>query len=92
MPRFGPVKRTDLIGYFRGLGFTGPYAGGRHEFMQRGGVSLTIPNPHGRISDQSCSGNSCSKQALTGGNGSGCEYPQSVALIGQLRNKANELR
>jgi len=29
------------------MGFSGPYAGGRHEFMQRDGLSLTIPNPHG---------------------------------------------
>jgi predicted RNA binding protein YcfA (HicA-like mRNA interferase family) len=29
------------------LGFAGPYAGGKHEFMQRGDLSLTIPNPHG---------------------------------------------
>ena len=24
----------------------GPYAGGKHEFMQKGDVSVTIPNPH----------------------------------------------
>ena len=47
MPAFGPTKRRDLIFYLRKLGFTGPYSGGKHEFMQRGGLSLTIPNPHG---------------------------------------------
>jgi predicted RNA binding protein YcfA (HicA-like mRNA interferase family) len=47
MPRFGPIKRRELIACLRRLGFTGPYAGGKHEFMQRGGISLTIPNPHG---------------------------------------------
>lgn len=48
MPQFGPVKRRDLISCLRQLGFSGPYAGGKHEFMERSGVSLTIPNPHGR--------------------------------------------
>ena len=48
MPRFGPIKRRELIACLRRLGFTGPYVGGRHEFMQRGDLSLTIPNPHGR--------------------------------------------
>ena len=48
MPAFGPIKRRDLIYYLRQLGFSGPYAGGKHEFMQRGSLSLTIPNPHGR--------------------------------------------
>jgi predicted RNA binding protein YcfA (HicA-like mRNA interferase family) len=47
MPRFGPIKRRELVACLRRLGFTGPYAGGKHEFMQRGDVSLTIPNPHG---------------------------------------------
>ena len=48
MPSFGPIKRRDLIFYLRRLGFTGPYAGGKHEFMLRGGLALTIPNPHAR--------------------------------------------
>lgn len=48
MPSFGPIKRRDLIYYLRKLGFNGPYSGGKHEFMQRGDMSLTIPNPHGR--------------------------------------------
>jgi predicted RNA binding protein YcfA (HicA-like mRNA interferase family) len=47
MPAFGPIKRRDLIYYLRKLGFAGPYSGGKHEFMQKGDLSLTIPNPHG---------------------------------------------
>ena len=46
MPAFGPIKRRDLIYYLRKLGFTGPFSGGKHEFMQRGQQSLTIPSPH----------------------------------------------
>jgi predicted RNA binding protein YcfA (HicA-like mRNA interferase family) len=48
MPALGPIKRRDLISHLRKLGFSGPYAGGKHQFMQRGSLSLTIPNPHGR--------------------------------------------
>jgi hypothetical protein len=33
MPRLGPIKRSSLIHYFRKLGFDGPYAGGKHQFM-----------------------------------------------------------
>lgn len=47
MPHFGPIKRRELIACLRRLGYSGPYAGGRHEFMQRGAVSITIPNLHG---------------------------------------------
>lgn len=46
MPPFGPINRRDLVRALRSLGFDGPYSGGRHEFMQRGDLVLTIPNPH----------------------------------------------
>jgi len=46
MPSFGPIRRRDLIAVLRRLGFRGPYSGGKHEFMQRDGLVLTIPNPH----------------------------------------------
>ena len=46
MPTFGPVKRSDLIKYLRKVGFDGPYSGGKHPFMIKGDVTLTIPNPH----------------------------------------------
>jgi predicted RNA binding protein YcfA (HicA-like mRNA interferase family) len=47
MPRFGPLKRTELIRYLRQLGFQGPYAGGKHQFMVKGSLRLRIPNLHG---------------------------------------------
>ena len=28
------------------LGFSGPYTGGRHQFMVRGSIRLVLPNPH----------------------------------------------
>ena len=46
MPRFGPVKRRDLVRYLRRLGFDGPEPGGNHEYMTRGATQLPIPNPH----------------------------------------------
>jgi predicted RNA binding protein YcfA (HicA-like mRNA interferase family) len=46
MPPFGPLSRQDLIRYLRAMGFDGPYAGGKHSFMVKGEVRLTIPNPH----------------------------------------------
>lgn len=46
MPPFGPVRRTELVRALRALGFEGPYSGGKHAFMIRGGVTLRIPNPH----------------------------------------------
>ena len=47
MPPFGPIKRRELIRNLRELGFEGPYAGGRHEYMVKGTLKLFIPNPHG---------------------------------------------
>jgi len=30
------------------LGFSGPFSGGRHQFMVKGSKKIRIPNPHGR--------------------------------------------
>ena len=46
MPKFGPVKRKDLIRYLRQLNFTGPFSGGKHQFMVREKLKVRIPNPH----------------------------------------------
>lgn len=46
MPAYGPISRRDLIAAPRRLGFTGPRAGTRHEFMLRGQRKVSIPNPH----------------------------------------------
>lgn len=48
MPHFGPVRRKDFIRFLKELGFSGPYSGGRHEFMVRESdkLRLAIPNPH----------------------------------------------
>jgi predicted RNA binding protein YcfA (HicA-like mRNA interferase family) len=51
MPAFGSIKRKDLIRTLKDAGFEGPYLGGKHEFMVKGSLRLTLPNPHqGEIS------------------------------------------
>ena len=44
--RLTPVSRRDFIRRLQGLGFEGPFSGGRHEFMLRGDRRLILPNPH----------------------------------------------
>lgn len=46
MPPLGPISRADLIRRLRAAGFDGPYSGGKHAFMLKGDLALTIPNPH----------------------------------------------
>jgi predicted RNA binding protein YcfA (HicA-like mRNA interferase family) len=51
VPAFGSIKRKDLIRTLKDAGFEGPYLGGKHEFMVKGSLRLTLPNPHqGEIS------------------------------------------
>ncbi len=45
-PPFGPIKRRDLIAALRRAGFSGPYAGTKHQIMQRGTLTIHVPNPH----------------------------------------------
>lgn len=44
MPKWSPCKRQDFIKRLRKLGFDGPYAGSRHEFMLSNNYRLTIPS------------------------------------------------
>ena len=46
MPRFGPIKRKDLIHYLREAGFRGPFSGGKHQMMVSDDITLRLPNPH----------------------------------------------
>ena len=46
MSKLGPIKRRELIVRLKRFGFAGPFADGRHEFMLKGGVTLTLPNVH----------------------------------------------
>jgi predicted RNA binding protein YcfA (HicA-like mRNA interferase family) len=51
MPSLDPVSRRELIRKLKALGFEGPFPGGKHQWMRRGGLRLTIPNPHGGVID-----------------------------------------
>ena len=46
MPELRSIKRNDLINYLRRLGFTGPYSGGKHQFMIKDNLRLNLPYPH----------------------------------------------
>jgi predicted RNA binding protein YcfA (HicA-like mRNA interferase family) len=47
MPKLSPVAWATLVKRLKALGFDGPFAGGKHPYMVRGDLVLTIPNPHG---------------------------------------------
>ena len=46
MPAIKPLKQKDLIRFLKKLDFIGPYSGGKHQFMVKGGLRLRVPNPH----------------------------------------------
>jgi predicted RNA binding protein YcfA (HicA-like mRNA interferase family) len=46
LPKLSPVSWRDLVKRLRALGFEGPLEGGKHPYMVRGNVVVTIPNPH----------------------------------------------
>jgi len=48
MPRIPPCARGELLRKLRKLGFAGPFSGGKHSYMTRGGYRQIIPNPHGK--------------------------------------------
>lgn len=48
MPKLGPVSWKGLVRKLRVFGFDGPYSGGRHLYMTKGNIVLTVPNPHGK--------------------------------------------
>jgi predicted RNA binding protein YcfA (HicA-like mRNA interferase family) len=44
--RLTPVSWNTLVQKLRALGFDGPFKGGKHYFMTKESLRLTIPNPH----------------------------------------------
>lgn len=48
MPKIPPCSRGELVLKLRKLGFAGPFTGGKHSYMKRGGYRQIIPNPHGK--------------------------------------------
>jgi predicted RNA binding protein YcfA (HicA-like mRNA interferase family) len=41
-----PISWKEFVRRLGRLGFEGPYQGGKHPYMVRGDLVLTIPNPH----------------------------------------------
>ena len=46
MPAWRAIKWRELVFYLKKVGFQGPYAGGKHQYLVKGELRLTIPNPH----------------------------------------------
>ncbi|OFY67239.1 MAG: hypothetical protein A3H98_01420 [Bacteroidetes bacterium RIFCSPLOWO2_02_FULL_36_8] len=46
MHKFSPVSWKVLFRRLKDLGFEGPLYGGKHPYMKKGTLILTIPNPH----------------------------------------------
>ena len=51
MARLNPVSRREPVRKLKGLGFEGPFPGGRHQWMRLANLRVTIPNPHGGAID-----------------------------------------
>ena len=46
MSKLSRVSFNELVRKLRALDFEGPFSGGKHLFMVKGELRLTIPNPH----------------------------------------------
>ena len=48
MAKLSPVSWSNLVKKLKKFGFEGPYRGGKHPYMVKRDLVLTIPNPHRR--------------------------------------------
>jgi predicted RNA binding protein YcfA (HicA-like mRNA interferase family) len=46
MSKLAPVSWNYFVKRLKSFGFDGPYHGGKHPYMVKGDLVLTIPNPH----------------------------------------------
>jgi len=46
MSKLRPVSFSELVRKLKALYFEGPFSGGKHLFMIRGDLRLTVSNPH----------------------------------------------
>ena len=46
MPKLNSISWKDLVRRLRKFGFDGPYQQGKHPYVIRGSLVLTVPNPH----------------------------------------------
>lgn len=49
MPKLSPISQKSLVKKFKLFGFDGPYQQGKHPYMIKDSLSITIPNPHETI-------------------------------------------
>jgi predicted RNA binding protein YcfA (HicA-like mRNA interferase family) len=45
MPHLTPISRANFIKKLITLGYEGPFSGGKHQFLIKGKIRLTIPKP-----------------------------------------------
>ena len=49
MPSLNPVSKRELVRKLKALGFEGPFPGGKHQWMRRGGLAPDYSqSPRGR--------------------------------------------
>jgi len=46
MPKLSPLSFHEFIKKLKKFGFKGPYSGGKHLYMIKDNLRLTLPNPH----------------------------------------------
>jgi predicted RNA binding protein YcfA (HicA-like mRNA interferase family) len=46
MEKLNPVKHSEFVRRLKKFGLNGPYTGGKHLYMLKDDLRLTIPNPH----------------------------------------------
>lgn len=46
MPKISPLSFEELVRKLKSVGFIGPFPGGKHLFMIKNQLRLTLPNPH----------------------------------------------
>jgi predicted RNA binding protein YcfA (HicA-like mRNA interferase family) len=44
--KLSPISCSNLVKKLKKFGFNGPYHGGKHPYMVKGDLVLTLPNPH----------------------------------------------
>jgi predicted RNA binding protein YcfA (HicA-like mRNA interferase family) len=44
--KLSPISWNNFVRKLKKFGFEGPFRGGKHPYMVRGDLVLTIPNPH----------------------------------------------
>lgn len=46
MSKLSPISQPEFVKKLKKFGFGGPYQEGKHPYMIKGNVSITVPNPH----------------------------------------------